>query len=40
MTTEYTDSPICPYCGHVEKDALEINLGPGIEGDGETTCGD
>lgn len=36
--TEHRDDPICPYCGHVERDAWEIDLGPGIEGDGESDC--
>jgi hypothetical protein len=38
--TEHRDEPICPYCGHAEKDAWEINFGPGLEGDGETDCGE
>jgi hypothetical protein len=34
----YQNKPVCPYCGHVEHDDMEITLGPGLEGDGETTC--
>jgi len=34
----YEDRPICPYCGYVETDAWDIDLGPGTEGDGETDC--
>jgi hypothetical protein len=30
--------PICPHCGHREKDAWEINFGPGLDGDAEVTC--
>jgi len=26
--TFYTDDPVCPYCGHVEESANEINFGP------------
>lgn len=36
--THLTDEPMCPYCGHVEEDAWEIDFGPGIEGDTETSC--
>ena len=36
---EYTDNPVCPYCGHVERDAWEIDFGPGLDGDAETFCG-
>lgn len=25
-THEYEDEPICPYCGHVERDAWEISF--------------
>lgn len=39
METERTDDPICPHCGHRERDAWEINFGPGIEGDAVVTCG-
>jgi len=38
MKTEQTDSPICPYCGHAERDAWEIDFGPGLDGDTETSC--
>ena len=37
--TEYTDNPVCPYCGHTEQDAWEIDFGPGLDGDTETSCG-
>lgn len=37
--TRMTDSPICPYCGHRERDAWEINFGPGMDGDTIHTCG-
>jgi predicted RNA-binding Zn-ribbon protein involved in translation (DUF1610 family) len=36
--TRNTSQPVCPNCGHVERDAWEINFGPGIEGDAEVTC--
>lgn len=35
---EHTDNPVCPYCGHENRDAWEWNLGPGLEGDGEVDC--
>lgn len=34
-----TDQPTCPYCQHVERDAWEIDFGPGVEGDTVHTCG-
>ena len=27
MGTDYTREPVCPYCGHVERDAWEIDFG-------------
>lgn len=36
--TEHTDYAVCPYCGYEERDSWEINLGPGIEGDGDASC--
>lgn len=39
MSEKLTDQPICPYCGSVERDAWEINFGPGIDGDTVHTCG-
>jgi uncharacterized Zn-finger protein len=39
VDTSYTDDPICPYCGKAQRDAWEIDLGPGYEGDGEMACG-
>jgi transposase-like protein len=33
-----TLKPTCPYCGHVERDAWEIDFGPGLDGDTEHTC--
>lgn len=36
--TEMTTLPVCPYCGHVEQDAWEINFGPGLDGDTEVSC--
>lgn len=39
MDTERTNEPICPHCGHRERDAWEINFGPGMEGDTTVTCG-
>lgn len=35
----HTDNAVCPYCGTVERDSWEYNFGPGLEGDGEVTCG-
>ncbi len=37
-STQHTEQPICPHCGHVERDAWEIDFG-GYEGDTETACG-
>lgn len=34
-----TAEPICPYCGHRERDAWEINFGLDLEGETEHTCG-
>jgi len=36
--TEYTDCPVCPYCGRADKDAWEIDF-DGIDGDAESSCG-
>lgn len=33
------ESPICPHCGHKQRDAWEIDFGPGMEGETEITCG-
>lgn len=33
------DTPTCPECGHEERDAWEINFGPGLEGDTHVWCG-
>jgi hypothetical protein len=38
--TQFTDEPVCPYCGHVHRDAWEINFGPGLEGDTDIWCGE
>ena len=35
---DYTNEPECPYCGHVKRDAWEIDFG-GAEGETELTCG-
>lgn len=39
IDTDHTDSPVCPYCGHAELDAWEIDFGPGLDGEAEVTCG-
>lgn len=39
LDTWHTDEPVCPYCGYVERDAWEIDFGPGIEGVCEIDCG-
>lgn len=36
--TSFTDEPVCPYCGHEETDAWEIDFG-GCDGDTEHSCG-
>lgn len=33
------DKPTCPHCGHTERDAWEIDFGPGGDGDTVITCG-
>ena len=38
MNHEHTAFAVCPYCGYVEIDSWELNLGPGLEGDGEMSC--
>ena len=38
MNHDLTDFPICPHCGHEEKDAWEINFGECLDGDTETCC--
>lgn len=38
--TQYTANAVCPYCGHMNRDSWEIDLGPGIDGDGTTDCGE
>ena len=38
MDHEYTDYAVCPYCGYVDKDSWELNLGPGLDGDGDVSC--
>ena len=43
MKTEEQDltlnpEPGCPYCGHKERDAWEINFGPDLEGVTEVSC--
>lgn len=38
INTNSTEKPTCPHCGHQERDAWEIDFGPGIEGDTEHTC--
>ena len=38
-TTLDTDSPVCPACGHIERDAWELDFGHGLDGDTETSCG-
>ncbi len=32
--TEWTDEPVCPYCGTVQRDSWEL----GDDDDGETDC--
>jgi len=38
--TSFTEAPICPYCGHAQRDAWELDFGPGMEGDGDVWCGE
>lgn len=40
IETEYTEEPICPYCGNEESDAWEIDFGIGLDGDTEIYCSD
>lgn len=32
-------SPVCPHCGHHERNAWDIDFGPGLEGETVVTCG-
>jgi hypothetical protein len=34
---EHTPKPVCPYCGHIDKDAWEIDYG--ANDTAEVTCG-
>lgn len=36
---DHTDAPKCPFCGHEETDAWEIDFGLAWEGDTEVSCG-
>lgn len=36
---ELKSTPVCPHCGHIERDAWEMDFGPGFEGEIETDCG-
>lgn len=38
LKLSYNPNPICPYCGHAERDAWEIDFGSGMEGDAVITC--
>ena len=38
MNIERACAPQCPYCGHIERDAWEIDFGPGFDGDKIHTC--
>ena len=31
-------TPQCPHCGHIERDAWEIDFGPCLDGDKLHTC--
>lgn len=33
------DKPTCPYCGHLERDAWDIDFGPSADGEAVITCG-
>lgn len=35
----YRYDPMCPHCGHIIRDAWEINFGPGLDGETELLCG-
>lgn len=30
--------PKCPHCGHEERDAWEIDFGPGLDGETDVSC--
>ena len=38
METKNTHAPVCPHCGHVERDAWEINFDGVLEGDTTHSC--
>mgnify|MGYP003395084511 CR=1 FL=1 len=35
---DWTDNPVCPHCGYVERDAWEIDFGAGLDGDNEVNA--
>jgi hypothetical protein len=39
--TDYKDTEYatCPHCGFADQDSWEFDLGPGLDGDGEVSCG-
>ncbi len=39
IETRNTTFPVCPYCGHENKDAWEIDFGPGLDGKADSSCG-
>ena len=38
LELNYTEEPVCPYCGHKDHDAWGINFG-GMEGETVSSCG-
>ena len=36
---QFTAMPVCPHCGHVDKDAWELNFEGGCEGETTSSCG-
>ena len=36
---DYTDSPVCPYCGTESPDAWETDFRPGLDPNAEIQCG-
>jgi DNA-directed RNA polymerase subunit RPC12/RpoP len=37
--TEHHPNVVCPKCGHVRRNAWEIDFGPCLDGDAEIECG-
>lgn len=39
LDLKFNTEPVCPHCGHHQRDAWEINFGDSMEGSAEIECG-